>query len=240
MGVPLTDDPIDASPDIGTELPSAPRSRMDRLRSLWHDDLDEVLAVVLLGAATLLSAWGAYQATRWSGEQANSYAESAKLRAESGRMGTVASRQIQIDVETFLDWMEHQQDGDLLVANDIRERLRAEFVPAFEAWLATGEADGSLPAGTPFDLPDYVLAAQGQSDALDAQADAALAEAQSDNQIADDFVLTSVLFASVLFFAGIGSRFKPRWIRRSMAAIAVALFAFGMVIEFSLPQSVSF
>lgn len=72
------------------------------------------------------------------------------------------------------------------------------------------------------------------------QADLALLEAQTANQTGDDFVLTSVLFASVLFFAGIGSRFKPVWIRRGMGAVAVVLFIAGLIIEFSLPQNVGF
>ncbi len=50
-------------------------------------------------------------------------------------------------------------------------------------------------------------------------------------------MLTSVLFASLLFFAGIGSRFKPVSIRRRMGAVAVVLFLLGLTIEFSLPQN---
>ena len=73
---------------------------------------------------------------------------------------------------------------------------------------------------------------------LFAQADAALLQAQQDNQISDNFVLTAVLFASVLFFAGIAARFRPQWIRWTLLAVAMVVFGVGLVVEFILPQNI--
>jgi hypothetical protein len=210
-------------------------------RGLWRDDRVEIVATVLLSAAVLLSAWGAYQATRWSGEQSNNYATSAALRAEAGRHGTTASRQVQVDVLAFVAWSQAKAQQDSTLADFLRARFRAEFVPAFDSWLATAAPDAAgLPSGTPFDLPSYQLAEQQQADELVAQADAALAEAQRDNQIADDFVLTAVLFASVLFFAGTAAKFRPQSIRWSLLAVASLVFVIGLIVEFSLPQNVGF
>ena len=200
-----------------------------------------MVAAILLALATVLSAWGAYQATRWSGEQANSYAQSASLRAESGRHGTAASRQIQIDVATFLAWADAKAKQDERLATFLEERFRAEFKPAFLAWRSGAPADASgLPSGTPFDQPEYKLAEQAAADAKLAEADAALLDAQDANQISDDFVLTAVLFASVLFFAGIAAKFRPQWIRWAMLAIAIVVFFIGLVVEFSLPPNIGF
>ena len=121
------------------------------------------------------------------------------------------------------------------------ERFRPEFLPAFAAWRlgpATG-AEG-LPEGTPFDRPEYMNAEQAMAEKLFAQADVALAEAQWNNQISDNFVLTAVLFASVLFFAGIAARFRPQWLRWSMLGVAMVVFGIGLVVEFLLPQNVGF
>ena len=52
------------------------------------------------------------------------------------------------------------------------------------------------------------------------------------NQISDNFVLTAVLFASVLFFAGIAARFRPQWIRWAMLSVAVFVFVSGAIVEF--------
>ena len=78
------------------------------------------------------------------------------------------------------------------------------------------------------------------ADELFRQADAALAEAQWNNQISDNFVLTAVLFASVLFFAGIAARFRPQWLRWTMLGVALVVFCVGLVVEFLLPQNIGF
>jgi hypothetical protein len=191
--------------------------------------------------SVVLSAWAAYQATRWSGEQADKYAQSAALRAEASGHSNAASRQIQVDVATFLAWSQAAAQEDQRLADFLRTRFRAEFVPAFDAWRAgtTLDAQG-LPAGTPFDQPDYRLAEQAAANDLLAKADAAMLEAQRDNEIGDNFVLTAVLFASVLFFAGTAAKFRPPWIRWSMIAVAVVVFALGVGVVVSLPQDVGF
>ena len=229
----------DSDPDAPEE--SGPHGFVATAREVWADERVEVVAAIILALATVLSAWGAYQATRWSGEQANAYAQSAALRAESGRHGTAASRQIQVDVATFIAWSSARAQGDARLADFLSHRFRAEFKPAFAAWLTGSPADASgLPSGTPFEQPAYKLAEQALADAKLAEADAALKVAQDANQISDNFVLTAVLFASVLFFAGIAARFRPQWIRWAMLAVAVAVFFLGMAVEFSLPQNIGF
>ena len=93
-----------------------------------------------------------------------------------------------------------------------------------------------LPAGTPFEQPSYVLVEQKTADALNQQADTVLKEAQHANDVGDQFVLTAVLFASVLFFAGTAQKFRPPMLRWSMIAVALLVFSAGLLIEFSLPQ----
>jgi hypothetical protein len=219
----------------------APQGIVATARELWAEERVEVVAAILLSLATVMSAWGAYQATRWNGEQADRYAESASLRADSGRHGTVASRQVEIDTQTYIAWVDAKGQGDDDLADFYVERFRPEFLPAFVAWrLGADEGSENLPEGTPFDVPEYANAEQTIADGLFAQADEALAGAQLANQISDNFVLTAVLFASVLLFAGIAPRFKPEWIRWSMLGIGAVVFAIGLIVVFSLPQSVSF
>ena len=100
----MAPDPVPAEAAIGPEPET--HGLVATAREVWAEERVEVVAAILLSLATVLSAWGAYQATRWSGEQANNYAESAALRAESGRHGTIASRQIEIDVQTYIAWVD--------------------------------------------------------------------------------------------------------------------------------------
>lgn len=227
--------------DVRARGHGADQSFAETARGLWQDERVEIVAAILLSLATVLAAWGAYQATRWSGEQADAYAQSAALRAAAGRQTAIASRQIQIDVTAFLSWAQAKATDDDRLADFLRVRFRPEFLLAFDTWVADAplDADG-FPAGTPFGEADYTLAAQTQADDLNAQADAALAEARSANQVSDNFVLTAVLFASVLFFAGTAAKFRPQGIRWAMIGVALVVFAIGALVEFTLPQSIGF
>src|SRR5215831_3166609 len=109
-----------------SDLRTADEARRDR----W-----DALAAIVLALAAVLSAWAAYQSTRWSGEQANSYAESSAYRASAQAHETKASRQIQIDVATFLAWTDAYLNDNTNLADSLHARFRAEFVPAFDAWL---------------------------------------------------------------------------------------------------------
>jgi hypothetical protein len=230
---------VSAEDPGAVEPEEAPHGIAATAREVWRDERVEVVAAVLLSLATVLSAWGAYQATRWSGEQANHYAEAAALRASANAQGTIASRQIQIDVATFIAWSNAVQDEDDRLADFIQARFRKEFVPAFDQWLGSGLPDSSgLPPGTPFEQSSYKLVAQALADQGVKDADKALLAAQDANQISDNFVLTAVLFASVLFFAGIAARFRPQWIRWAMLGVAVVVFVLGLIVEFALPQNV--
>jgi len=48
----------------------------------------------------------------------------------------------------------------------------------------------------------------------------------------------AVIFASVLFMAGIASRFEQHRIRMGLAIVAAPLFMVGAVADFVLPQNV--
>lgn len=199
----------------------------------------ELIAAIMLSAATVITAWSAYQATRWSGEQAEGYTTASALRTESVRAFTVANRQIQIDVQTFIGWLDAFVEGDQALADDIQERMREEFRPAFDAWLASAPA-GEIPPGTPFDTDAYSLAALEESDELEARASAAFEDGREANEIGDNFVLAAVLFASVLFFAGLAGTFDSRRAQTILLVLGGAMFAIGTVVVLVLPQNVGF
>jgi hypothetical protein len=199
----------------------------------------ELIAAIMLSAATVVTAWSAYQATRWSGDQAESYTEASATRTESVRSSTEANRQVLIDVDTFLNWLDAQQTGDRALADDIHVRMREEFLPAFDAWLATAPP-GSIPDGTPFELPEYRLAAEEKAKQLEVKASRLFADGNESNQVSDDFVLAAVLFASVLFFSGLAGTFDSLRAQVFLLILGAIMLAVGTVIVLSLPQNVGF
>jgi hypothetical protein len=200
-------------------------------------DWIELLAALLLALATIAAAWCAYQSTRWGGVQADSYARAGAARQESVRASSRAFALTVIDVQVFQSWIGAKNAADDRLSAFYEARFRPEFLPAFQAWLASAPA-GTIPPGTPFALPAYQLAEQTRSDDLSSQAEAFTAEARAANQTGDDFVLLAVIFASVLFFAGVGTKFRGYRVRVVMVAFAVGLFGLALIFVFSLPQNV--
>jgi hypothetical protein len=199
----------------------------------------ELIAAIMLSAATVVTAWSAYQATRWSGDQAESYTEASATRTESVRSSTEANRQVLIDVATFLNWLDAEQSGDHALANDIHVRMRREFLPAFDAWLATAPA-ASIPDGTPFELPEYRLAAEERAKRLEAKAAALFEDGNESNDVGDDFVLAAVLFASVLFFSGLAGTFDSLRAQVFLLILGAVMLGVGTIIVITLPQNVGF
>ncbi len=199
----------------------------------------EILAAVLLALATISSAWSAYQATRWTGVQATEFGRAGSLRQESVRQSNLGNTQAQIDIGLYTSFLDAYVTGEARLADFYRNQFRAEFKPAFEAWFGTVTI-GTPPTDTPFQRPEWRIAAWEEADRLSEEATAAFDAAKDANQTSDNFVLTAVLFASVLFFAGVGTRFRTAGIRRAMVGLAGVMFASALVVVFSLPQNVGF
>src|SRR6187200_2594142 len=100
-------------------------------------DLQEILVTVLLVMAALGTSWSSYQATRWNGEQAAAAGRTSAIRIEAARAQGLAQAETQVDVATFIAWIDADQSGNSTVADFYEQRFRDEFRPAYDAWLAT-------------------------------------------------------------------------------------------------------
>ena len=99
--------------------------------------------------------------SRRAGTASRLRAQSASIaaRVESTRAANVANRQGQVDVALFTQWVDaYAREEDELSAF-YRKRFRPEFVPAFDAWVATRPRKNPDAPLSPFAMPEYVLAA---------------------------------------------------------------------------------
>lgn len=215
------------------------RTLREAIRTITHiDPTDrwvEVAAAVVLALATVASAWSAYQATRWGGVQAAAFAEAGALRAESVRSSDLADAELTIDVEYFAIWLDGASTDNEELQQQVEDSFRPEFAVAFDAWQATDPFVNPDAPHTPFEMDEYRIAAAREADALRAQAEAAANEALDANQTGDNYVLTTVLFASVLFFAGISTKFQGRRIKLTLVSLGLAAFVAGASILLTFP-----
>jgi hypothetical protein len=184
----------------------------------------EFVSTVLLALATVATAWAAYESRVWTGEQSQGYSHATATRIAVNRASALANRQVQIDVATFIQWVDaHEQDRARL-AGFYRARFRDEFQPAFAAWLATKPFENERAPPTPFAMPQYRLKASDEAERLEASAAAASDRAKEANQRADNYMLAVVLFASSLFFAGISTKLPTSRARAAILGLGCLLF----------------
>lgn len=210
-------------------------SRTDRPR-----DWQEGVATVLLVVAAVATSWSSYQATRWNGEQAAAAGRTNAIRIEASRADGLAEAQTEIDVAAFIAWAEADVTGDRELADFVLDRFRDEFRPAFDAWTATDPLTNPDAPPTPFAMDEYQLESRQQAEELDARAEASAAEVRTYIQRASNYVLTVVLYAVALFFAGMSTRVtasRLRW-ALTLAGCAVFLGTLGWIATFPVSVAV--
>ncbi len=195
----------------------------------------ELVATVMLAVATLGIAWSGYQAARWSGLQSLRYAQGNSARAEANRASTLAGQDRLRDLLNFNRWLEVSTEGNQTLADLYRRRFRPEFLPAFNAWLAQDPLHDQAAVASPLDLPQYRPAGFVRADRLERVADERLAQGEDSTTHTDDYVLTTVFFAAVLFFAGISLRFEWERLRVAVLVLGLVFLVYALVRIGALP-----
>ena len=201
----------------------------------------EIVATVLIAVAAILTAWAAFEHAKWNGVQTEHNREATQASAAASRATTIATTQRNVDVESFLGWLQAAHDDIRTGRVDpstsytpdpgtlsgfIALRFRAEFKPAFEAWTAARPLVNSNAPATPFQMREYAIAE-------DAEVERLLDEQENHSNLAhkattnsDNYVLVTVLFAIALVFISLGSKLNnlvPSNLLLGFAAVAVLL-----------------
>jgi hypothetical protein len=184
----------------------------------------ELFATILLAFAAVATAWSTYQSTRWRGEQAADYSKATAARIQSSEASTRAGQMTQVDIATFIQWVDADVHGDEKLARFYRRRFRKEFRPAFAAWIATNPNTNPQSPLTPFAMPQYRVAKAFESAQLNTAAGISADAAGKANQRADNYVLAVVLFAASLFFAGISTKLRSLQQREVLLAFGWLIF----------------
>jgi hypothetical protein len=195
----------------------------------------ELAAAVLLAFATVATAWAAYQARQWTGEQARETSQGTATRIAQNRSAALANRQVQIDVATFVQWIDARQQHRAALATFYRTRFRDEFKPAFASWLAASPFENPAAPPTPFAMPQYRLAASAEAERLETSAAAASERAKEANQRANNYMLAVVLFAMALFFAGLSAKLEAIRIRGALLGLGCLVFVVALTWIATLP-----
>ena len=202
-------------------------------------DRVEVIATVLLAFAAVATAWSGYQATRWNGEQTKAASRTNAIRIEAARAQGLSEAQKEVDVATFIQWIDAYAHREAELTTFYERRFRAEFEPAFEAWRATNPLTNPDAPLTPFVMPQYRLAAEEDAERLDGEAELSAAEVRRNIQRASNYILGVVLFSVALFFAGMSTKLTNARLRAVAVSMGCVVFLGTLVWIASSPVSLS-
>lgn len=181
----------------------------------------ELGATIVLAVATLASAWAGYEAGKWNGVQTALNVRATMLRIESSQITAKSHENILVDLQLFTSWANATGNGDSQLAEFYRSRLRDEFRPAFDAWLATRPLENPDAPDSPFDMAEYRLATRDEAEALVEEAGQLSLNAEIAGAYSDQYTLSVVILAGALLLAGLAHRFE--WVELRIVVVAAAL-----------------
>ena len=194
----------------------------------------EVLAVLLLGIATIGTAWCGYQASRWNGEEGDLSRQASDLQVEAGRQFGLATQTVSYDSNVVAQYAGALAAGDVKLQDFIRTALvRPAFLPVLDEWrrqVAAGETPTNLLSD-----PEYVDAQLGPYRATAAQAADKADKSDDAGENGDAYVLTTVLLAAALFFAGLTTSFRVRFAQLLLLAGSTVLIGYAAARLAGLP-----
>jgi hypothetical protein len=219
--------------DIVPTEPEDPWERRQRILDSW--------TAIILAIAAVATTWASFQASQWSNAQSDAQSASAIQRSDANRAASEATSQSVVDSQMWISWVEATAAQQKLRAGFLRDRFTPALDRAQKEWLGKVpvDADGNpaaVPDGTPLNLPSYVVPAQLQADTLSAKAEESLARADEASNNATKHVMLAVLFALVLFFASVATKFTAPKIQVALVLVSLLLLATTCIRMVMLPQ----
>ncbi len=190
----------------------------------------EVVTVLLLGVASIGSAWSAYQVSQWNGAETDEARASATFRIDASREYALATQIVAYDASAVSQYAQSIAADNVELQTFLRETIvRPGFRPIIDQWKQQLDA-GQLPTNL-LENQDYLDELFAASEAADAKALAASVRGEVAGNNADDYIRLTLFFASALFFAGITASFKTRFARLMLlSAAGITLLVAGSLL----------
>lgn len=233
--------PIDAGAQQSTDqaspesVPLAQRILSQEQQVSRFDRWVEFFSAVVLALATVATAWCAYQSTLWGGDETKYRAAANSATIKASQASSAALQQASFHASLFVQWATAYSEQNDMLADFLYQRFPPALKGATDAWIATQPLQNPDAPSSPFAMPEYQLVEREEAARWEAEAGALLAQAETADATSDHYVLLTVVFASVLFFAGIAGKFQSRLIDLVMLALALLVLLIGLGVALTFP-----
>jgi hypothetical protein len=197
----------------------------------------EPVVAIVMALTTLGTAWCSYQSAAWTRVSNRRMNEYNALERKAGLLEVQGSQALIVHASMFMQLLAAQHAGKEELARFYAERFPPDVKKAYDAWLAQKPFENLSADAHPF-VPN-LYQARGMAEAAAARADATerLAEARAAGNRSGQYLANTVLFATVLFFAGTAGKFEQPRVRLSAAAFGVAVFLFAVIRMLLMPAT---
>ena len=163
--------------------------------------------------------------------------ESNALERRAALLDVQGSQALIVHVSMFMQLLAAQHAGNQELASFYAERFPPDVKKAYETWLAQKPFENRAAAPHPFVPNLYQVRGVADAGAARADATARVTKAREAGNRSGQFLANTVLFATVLFFAGTAGKFEQQRVRLFAAAFGVALFVFAVVRMLLMPAA---
>ena len=197
----------------------------------------EPVTAVLMALTTLCTAWCSYESAAWTRRSNGLMNESNALERRAALLDVQGSQALIVHASMFMQLLAAQHAGNQQLASFYAERFPPDVKKAYETWLAQKPFENRAADAHPF-VPN-LYEVRGAAEAAAARADATrrVAEAREAGNRSGQYLANTVLFATVLFFAGTAGTFEQARVRLFATAFGVALFAFAVIRMLLMPAA---
>lgn len=195
----------------------------------------EPVAAILMGVASLCTAWCSYQSSNWGGASNSLGTDAAKLERRALAMRLDSAQVERTQLNLVMEAINARMAGDQKRERFYTERFADELKPAYEKWMALKPLENPEAPPHPFVpglyTPRYdkeIREAVVESDRLERQS-------RLGGQSATAYLSNTVLLACVMLFAGAADKFDQRRVRTGSLLFAFSIFAFAAYRMLTLP-----
>ncbi|MFN8390130.1 MAG: hypothetical protein U0136_07575 [Bdellovibrionota bacterium] len=187
----------------------------------------EKWAALVLAFTALATAWSAYQSSRWEGVQTFKLNEARTQQTLAEQEILKLNQRRSTDGMLVLTIAEALVEGRTNTIDYFVPRMRPELRAVLERWLALDPLHNPNAPAHPLVMPEYsdtiLKEFQDREQSLRKSYQDNLTEAQNAGAVSESYVLLTVLFALVLFFAGISSTFRSSRIEGTLLLLGTVI-----------------
>ena len=197
----------------------------------------EPVVAVLMALTTICTAWCSYESAIWTRVSNRLMNESNALERRAAVLDVQGSQALIVHTAMFMELLAAQHAGNEQLANFYAERFPPDVKKAYEAWLAQKPFENRAADPHPFVPNLYQVRGAAEATAVRADSVRRVAEAREAGNRSGQYLANTVLFATVLFFAGTAGKFEQARVRLFAATFGVALFAFAVIRMLVMPAA---